>query len=58
MYGGLFHAKSYVVAKRPPADVVRKLGEGAIAQSSSSSSDRGSKLQGLSHCSPLFATKR
>ncbi|GBN84430.1 hypothetical protein AVEN_128576-1 [Araneus ventricosus] len=56
--GGLFHVKSYVVAKRPPADVVRKLGEGATAQSSSSSSDRGSKLGDPSQCSSLVATKR
>ncbi|GBO27899.1 hypothetical protein AVEN_39861-1 [Araneus ventricosus] len=42
---GLLHAKSYVVSKRPPADVARKCGEGVPAQLSSSSSDRGSKLR-------------
>ncbi|GBN88372.1 hypothetical protein AVEN_107255-1 [Araneus ventricosus] len=38
----LLHVKSYVVAKRPPAGVVRKFGQGVLAQISSSSSDRGS----------------
>ncbi|GBL75089.1 hypothetical protein AVEN_243863-1 [Araneus ventricosus] len=42
---GLLYFKSYVA--RLPAVVVRKFGEGA-AQVSSSSSDRGSKLRGLS----------
>ncbi|GBM55587.1 hypothetical protein AVEN_74542-1 [Araneus ventricosus] len=40
---GLLHAKSYVVAKRPPVGVVRKFGEEAPAQVSSSSSDCFSK---------------
>ncbi|GBM79985.1 hypothetical protein AVEN_47453-1 [Araneus ventricosus] len=41
---GLLHAKSYVVAKRPPVGVAWKFGEGVPAQVSSLSSDRGSKL--------------
>ncbi|GBN86453.1 hypothetical protein AVEN_240811-1 [Araneus ventricosus] len=41
---GLLHAKSYIVAKRPPVGVAWKLGEGVPAQVSSS--DRGSKLRG------------
>ncbi|GBM47865.1 hypothetical protein AVEN_91848-1 [Araneus ventricosus] len=45
---GLLHAKSYVVAKRPPVGVAWKFGEGVPAQVSSSSSDHGSKLQGPS----------
>ncbi|GBM27919.1 hypothetical protein AVEN_146145-1 [Araneus ventricosus] len=40
---GLLHAKSYVVAKRPPVGVARKFGEGVPTQVSSSSSARGSK---------------
>ncbi|GBM92980.1 hypothetical protein AVEN_190073-1 [Araneus ventricosus] len=40
---GLLHAKSYVVAKRPPVGVAWKFGEGVPAQVSSLSSDRGSK---------------
>ncbi|GBL53082.1 hypothetical protein AVEN_267692-1 [Araneus ventricosus] len=40
--------KSYSVAKRPPAGVVRKFGKGVPAQLSSSSSEHGSKLRGLS----------
>nr|GBM71797.1 hypothetical protein AVEN_84168-1 [Araneus ventricosus] len=55
---GLLHAKSYVVAKRPPAGVAWKLGEGVSAQASSSSSDRGSKLRGPSQTSPRVASKR
>ncbi|GBN46725.1 hypothetical protein AVEN_264906-1 [Araneus ventricosus] len=55
---GLLHAKSYVAAKRPPVDVERKFGEGMPARVSSSSSDRGSKLQGPSLNSPRLATKR
>ncbi|GBM32202.1 hypothetical protein AVEN_131594-1 [Araneus ventricosus] len=41
---GLLHAKSYVVAKRPPVGVAWKFGEEVPAQVSSSSSDHGSKL--------------
>ncbi|GBM70642.1 hypothetical protein AVEN_117351-1 [Araneus ventricosus] len=37
---GLFQAKSYVMAKHPPAGVVLKFGEEVPAQVSSSSSDR------------------
>ncbi|GBM34897.1 hypothetical protein AVEN_41448-1 [Araneus ventricosus] len=55
---GLLHSKSYVVAKRPPAGVARKFGEGMPAQVSSSSSDRGSKLRGPSLNSPRAASKR
>ncbi|GBN82277.1 hypothetical protein AVEN_55476-1 [Araneus ventricosus] len=55
---GLSHAKSYVVAKRPPVGVVWKLGEGVPAQASSSPSDRGSKLRGPSLNSPRVASKR
>ncbi|GBN40174.1 hypothetical protein AVEN_159704-1 [Araneus ventricosus] len=55
---GLLYAKSYVVAKRPPVGVAWKLGEGVSAQVSSSSSDRGSKLRGLSQNSPRVASKR
>ncbi|GBL98198.1 hypothetical protein AVEN_268283-1 [Araneus ventricosus] len=55
---GPLHAKSYVVAKRPPAGVAWKLGEGAPAQASSSSSDRSSKLRGPSQNSPRVASKR
>ncbi|GBN01326.1 hypothetical protein AVEN_24144-1 [Araneus ventricosus] len=44
VYAGLLHVKSYVIAKRSPASVTRKLGEeGMPAQTSSSSPDRGSK---------------
>ncbi|GBM29887.1 hypothetical protein AVEN_246451-1 [Araneus ventricosus] len=53
---GLLHAKSYVVAERPPAGVAWKLGEGVPAQVSSS--DRGSKLRGPSQNSPRVASKR
>ncbi|GBM57799.1 hypothetical protein AVEN_262570-1 [Araneus ventricosus] len=55
---GLFHAKSYVVAKRPPVGVARKFGEEVPAQTSSSPSDRGSKLRGPSQDSPRVASKR
>ncbi|GBM40914.1 hypothetical protein AVEN_234048-1 [Araneus ventricosus] len=55
---GPLHAKSYVVAKRPPVGVTRKFGEGVPAQASSSSSDRGSKLRGPSLNSPRVASKR
>ncbi|GBM34125.1 hypothetical protein AVEN_155131-1, partial [Araneus ventricosus] len=55
---GLLHAKSYVVAKRPPVGVARKFGEGVPAQVSSSSSDLGSKLRGPSLNSPRVASKR
>ncbi|GBL97477.1 hypothetical protein AVEN_162939-1 [Araneus ventricosus] len=55
---GLLHAKSYVVAKRPPVGVARKLGEGVPAQVSSSSSDHGSKLRVPSLNSPRVASKR
>ncbi|GBM43954.1 Myosin light chain kinase, smooth muscle [Araneus ventricosus] len=40
------HAKSYAVAKRPPAGLAWKFGKGVPVQASPSSSDRGSKLQG------------
>ncbi|GBM23697.1 hypothetical protein AVEN_257614-1 [Araneus ventricosus] len=55
---GLLHAKSYIVAKRPPVGMAWKFGEGAPAQVSSSSADRGSKLRGPSQSSPLVASKR
>ncbi|GBM71081.1 hypothetical protein AVEN_103534-1, partial [Araneus ventricosus] len=54
----LVHAKSYVVAKRPPVGVARMLGEGVPAQVSSSLSDQGSKLRGPSLNSPRVASKR
>ncbi|GBM56874.1 hypothetical protein AVEN_270441-1, partial [Araneus ventricosus] len=54
----LLHAKSYVVAKRPPAGVARNFGEGVTAQVSFSSSDRGSKLRGPYLNSPRVASKR
>ncbi|GBL96939.1 hypothetical protein AVEN_182519-1 [Araneus ventricosus] len=54
----LLHAKSYVVAKRPPVGVARKFGEGMPAQVSSSSTDRASKSLGPSHNSPRVASKR
>ncbi|GBM09970.1 hypothetical protein AVEN_86842-1 [Araneus ventricosus] len=50
--------KSQVVAKRPRVGVVRKLGEGATAQMSSTSSDRRSKVRGPSQNSPRIASKR
>ncbi|GBL90991.1 hypothetical protein AVEN_184387-1 [Araneus ventricosus] len=55
---GLLHAKSYVVAKRPPVGVAWKFGEGVPAQVSSSSSDLGSKLRGPSQNSHRVASKR
>ncbi|GBO00002.1 hypothetical protein AVEN_23008-1 [Araneus ventricosus] len=55
---GLLHAKSYVMAKRPPAGVAWKLREGMSAQVSSSSSGRGSKLRGPSQNNPRVASKR
>ncbi|GBM20786.1 hypothetical protein AVEN_108239-1 [Araneus ventricosus] len=55
---GLLHAKSYVVAKRPPVGVARKFGEGMPAQASSSPSERGSKLRGPSPNSLRVASKR
>ncbi|GBL80711.1 hypothetical protein AVEN_70452-1, partial [Araneus ventricosus] len=58
MYVELVHAKSESWAKRPPAGVERKLGEGALAQVVSSSSDRCSKLRGPSQNSPRVASKR
>ncbi|GBN35996.1 hypothetical protein AVEN_86954-1 [Araneus ventricosus] len=54
---GLLHAKSYVVAKRPPVGVAQKLGERVPAQVSFSSSDRGSKLRAPSLNSPRVASK-
>ncbi|GBM05731.1 hypothetical protein AVEN_55826-1 [Araneus ventricosus] len=36
------------LVRRPPAGVMRKIGDGMPAQVSFSSSDRGSKLQGMS----------
>ncbi|GBL78722.1 hypothetical protein AVEN_79155-1 [Araneus ventricosus] len=55
---GLLHANSHAMAKRPPAGVAWKLGEGAPAQASSSSSDRGSKLRDPSQNSNRVASKR
>ncbi|GBL95600.1 hypothetical protein AVEN_24811-1 [Araneus ventricosus] len=55
---GLLHIKSDVGTKRPPADVVRKFGEGVPAHVSSSSFDRGSKLSGPSPNSSRVASKR
>ncbi|GBM85643.1 hypothetical protein AVEN_33358-1 [Araneus ventricosus] len=55
---GLLHAKSFIVAKRPPIGVAWKFGEGVPAQVSSSSSDCGSKLRGPSQNSPRVASKR
>ncbi|GBN72378.1 hypothetical protein AVEN_76571-1 [Araneus ventricosus] len=46
------------MAKRPPAGVAWKFGEGVPAQVSSSSSDRDSKLRGPSQNSPRVASKR
>ncbi|GBL81884.1 hypothetical protein AVEN_50484-1 [Araneus ventricosus] len=54
---GLLHAKSYAVAKRPSFGVAWKSGEGVPGHVSSSSSDRGSKLRGLSQNSPGVASK-
>ncbi|GBM03901.1 hypothetical protein AVEN_185400-1 [Araneus ventricosus] len=54
---GLLHAKSYVVAKRPPVGVAQKFGDGVPAQVSSSSSDSGSKLRGPSLNSPRVTSK-
>ncbi|GBL91499.1 hypothetical protein AVEN_136968-1 [Araneus ventricosus] len=48
---GLLRAKLY-------AGMVRKLGEGVLAQALSSSSERGSKLRGPSHNTPRVASKR
>ncbi|GBL74558.1 hypothetical protein AVEN_235476-1 [Araneus ventricosus] len=53
---GLLQAKSYVVANRPPACVVRKFGEEVPAQMSSSS-DQGSKSRRPSENSLLVASK-
>ncbi|GBM41856.1 hypothetical protein AVEN_8528-1 [Araneus ventricosus] len=55
---GLLHAKSYVAASRSPVGVTWKLGEGLPAQVSSSSSDRGLKLQDPSQNSLRVASKR
>ncbi|GBM45030.1 hypothetical protein AVEN_98880-1 [Araneus ventricosus] len=55
---GLLHVKSYVVAKRPPVGVACKFGKGVLAQVSSSSSGRRSKLRGSSQNSPRVASKR
>ncbi|GBN81915.1 hypothetical protein AVEN_157348-1 [Araneus ventricosus] len=51
---GPLHIKAYVVVKRPPAGVVWELGEGVLAQVSSTLSDRGSKLRGPSQNSLVF----
>ncbi|GBM28606.1 hypothetical protein AVEN_72178-1 [Araneus ventricosus] len=56
--GRPLHAKSYAVAKRPSVGVVWKFGDGVPAQTSPSSSDRGSKLRGPSLNSPRVASKR
>ncbi|GBM06633.1 hypothetical protein AVEN_190857-1 [Araneus ventricosus] len=53
---GLRHAKSYAVVKRPPVGVAWNFGERMPAQVSSSSSDRGLKLQGPSLNSPRVAS--
>ncbi|GBM17095.1 hypothetical protein AVEN_84788-1 [Araneus ventricosus] len=44
MWAGLLHVKSNIGAKRPPADVLWKFGEGMPDQVSFSSSDSGLKL--------------
>ncbi|GBN26897.1 hypothetical protein AVEN_167697-1 [Araneus ventricosus] len=54
----LLHVKSHVVAKRSPAGVVRKFGEGVPDQVSSSSSDLGSKWRGPSQSSLRVASKQ
>ncbi|GBL91110.1 hypothetical protein AVEN_184475-1 [Araneus ventricosus] len=54
---GELHLKSYVMAKRPPAGVMRKFGEGVPAQVPSSLSYLGSKLRGSFRNSPLLASK-
>ncbi|GBM37268.1 hypothetical protein AVEN_244950-1 [Araneus ventricosus] len=56
--GGPLHAKSYLVAKRHPAGVARKFGEGVPAQASSSSSDHGLKLRDPSQNSSRVASKQ
>ncbi|GBN35364.1 hypothetical protein AVEN_225762-1 [Araneus ventricosus] len=55
---GPLHAKSYVVAKRPPVGVTWKFGEGVPTQVSSKTSDRGSKLRVPSQNRPRVASKR
>ncbi|GBM03249.1 hypothetical protein AVEN_129108-1 [Araneus ventricosus] len=55
---GPLHAKSYVVAKRPPVGEAWNVGEWVPAQASSSSSDRGSKSQAPSQNSLRVASKR
>ncbi|GBM22521.1 hypothetical protein AVEN_160058-1 [Araneus ventricosus] len=55
---GPLHAKSYVVAKRPPVGEAWNVGEGLPAQASSSSSDRGSKSRAPSQNSLRVASKR
>ncbi|GBO16474.1 hypothetical protein AVEN_96583-1 [Araneus ventricosus] len=55
----LLHVKSYVMAKSPsPLVWCGSLEEGVTAQVSSSSSDCGSKLRGLSQNSRRVASKR
>ncbi|GBL75771.1 hypothetical protein AVEN_155064-1 [Araneus ventricosus] len=58
VYEDLVQPKSYEGAKGPPAGVMRKFGEGEPAQVSSSSSDHGSKLRGLSQNSPRVDSKQ
>ncbi|GBN81838.1 hypothetical protein AVEN_65577-1 [Araneus ventricosus] len=53
----LLHAKSYVVAKRPPAGVVRNFGEEVPDQVSFSSSNSVSKLRSQSQNRPSVASK-
>ncbi|GBL75868.1 hypothetical protein AVEN_234216-1 [Araneus ventricosus] len=55
---GLLQVKSYAVAKRPPVGVAWKFKERVPARVSSLSSDRGSKLRGLSQKSPRVASKQ
>ncbi|GBM95663.1 hypothetical protein AVEN_198569-1 [Araneus ventricosus] len=55
---GLLHVASYVVAKCHSAGVVRRFREELIAQVSSSSSDRGSKLRDPSQENPRVAKIR
>ncbi|GBM47911.1 hypothetical protein AVEN_59276-1 [Araneus ventricosus] len=54
----LLHVKSYIVAKCPPARVVRKFGDGVSAQCSSLSFGRGSKCRGPSQYSPRVASEQ
>ncbi|GBN43514.1 hypothetical protein AVEN_9096-1 [Araneus ventricosus] len=55
---GLLHVKSYVGRQTPSRWCGAEVWRGMLAQVSSSSSDRGSKLGGPSHDSPRVASKR